>query len=567
MTNKEIARSLKNTANMIDLTGGNPHRSRALSNAGRTIERLEESVAHLLESGQLTTIRGIGDRLAAQIQELMETGTFEAREELLGAIPAGVLDIMRVKGLGAKKVRVLWQELNIISLSELEQAAAVGKLASLDGFGEKTQANILKNVQFLKQYATSLRYADVFLFMEPLLEALKNAPGIEDVQLTGAMRRKMEIIDLVELVIQTSDEAAAQHALETVLTEATISEGSDAGLSQSDGALEGTLSNGLPVRIFVTEERAAGTMLWRSTGSAAHVEAFVATHGVPASLPHEHLVYEAAQLDAIPPELREGTDELEHARAGTLPTLIRVDDLKGTLHNHSTYSDGAHSLKEMVARAHDMGLSYFGICDHSQSLKIANGLSIDRVREQQEEIAVLNAHYETHATTPFRVFSGIESDILADGSLDYPAEVLSSFDFVVASVHTRMNMSEEEATRRIITAVENPYTTILGHPTGRILLVREGYPVDYNQVLDACVQHNVAIELNANPYRLDIDWRWIREATRRGLYISINPDAHAMDGLYDVRWGTEVARKGWLTAEQCLNALPLDAFADWLTNR
>ena len=560
MTNKEIARILKSTSAMIDLTGGNPHRSRAMSNAGRTLERIEERVTDLAQSGQLTSIRGIGDGLAAQITEILETGTFEAREELLGAIPAGVLDVMRIKGLGAKKVRALWQKLNIISLTELEHAAASGQLASLDGFGEKTATNILQNIQLVKTYSNKRRYADVINVLTPYLEALENHEHVTSISLTGELRRKMETIERVELAIVSDSSEEALNALQTAFAP------SDP-FTVSESRIEGTLPNSLPLIAHLASTENIGTILWQTTGSEAHCSAFVDSFGSPEdSISEEHLFSEAG-LVVIPPELREGTHELEHAKNGTLPILITNEDLKGSLHNHSTYSDGAHTLKEMADRARSMKLSYFGICDHSRSLVVANGLSIDRVAEQQAEISELNTLYGNSVSEPFKIFSGIESDILADGSLDYPDEVLASFDFIVASVHTRMNMNEDEATARIIKAVENKYTTILGHPTGRILLVREGYPINYSRVLDACAANGVAIELNANPYRLDLDWRWIKEATQRGIYISINPDAHAMDGLYDTQWGIEVARKGWLSAEQCLNALPLDQFESWLASR
>ncbi|MBX2820669.1 MAG: DNA polymerase/3'-5' exonuclease PolX [Rhodothermaceae bacterium] len=559
MTNKEIARILKSTSAMIDLTGGNPHRSRAMSNAGRTIERLEERVPDLVASNTLTSIRGIGNGLAAQIKEIIETGTFEAREELLGAIPVGVLDVMRVKGLGAKKVRALWQKLNIISLSELEHAAASGKLATLDGFGEKTAANILQNIQLLKTYSNKRRYADVITFLDPFLDAIRLHEPITAVFYTGDLRRKMETIDWMDIVVVSEASSEVMDILTTVFEPAEP-------FILTDNRIEGTLSNGLPLRVYLCSPNNAGTVLWQTTGSASHCSSFIDTYGMPGEVSDESSIFELAGLSLIPPELREGTTELDHAKQQTLPTLITNEDLKGTLHNHSTYSDGAHTLKEMADRALSMGLSYFGICDHSRSLVIANGLSIERVANQQEEISQLNAAYKNSSATPFKIFSGIESDILADGSLDYPDEILASFDFIVASVHTRMNMTEDEATERIIKAVENKYTSILGHPTGRILLVREGYPINYTRVLDACAANGVAIELNANPYRLDLDWRWIQEATSRGILISINPDAHALDGLYDTQWGIEVARKGWLSADQCLNAMPLDAFESWLTS-
>jgi DNA polymerase (family 10) len=313
-----------------------------------------------------------------------------------------------------------------------------------------------------------------------------------------------------------------------------------------------------------------GTDWWLRTGSAEHVAA-VRDHAsisgnatlLDDPVAHEAALYEAAGLPAIPPELREGRGEVDAATSGALPSLLTTGELRGSLHNHSTYSDGAHSLRDMAETARDMGLSYFGICDHSQSLQVADGMTPDEVREQQVEIRTLNEEFATR-DRPFRIFSGIESDILKDGSLDYEEDVLESFDFVVASVHTGFNMTESEATERVVRAVENPHTRILGHPTGRLLLVREGYPLDHERVIDACAEHEVAIELNANPYRLDLDWRYIRRATEAGVLISINPDAHATGELEYVRWGVAVARKGWLTAANCLNAKSLTEFTEWI---
>lgn len=553
---------------MIDLTGGNPHRSRAMSNAARTIERLEEPVVELLAQGTLTTIRGIGDGLAAQIQEIADTGTFETREDLLGAIPAGVLDIMRVKGLGAKKVRAIWQQLSIISLAELEQAAMAGRLATLDGFGAKTQANVIKNLQLLKTYSNQRRYADVWTFLSPVLERINQYPGIQNAHPSGQLRRKLETISEIDLVLVIAPDALEDDIFDDETVQPALADlyGGNA-FTRTGHTVSGQIELGLPLRVHLVTEHEAGSLLWKTTGAAAHIEQYIDAYGDPGDVADEASIYEKASLSYIPPELREGTGELNSARDGSLPALIETTDLQGTLHNHSTYSDGAHSLEQMALAARSMGLSYFGICDHSRSLVIANGLSIERVRDQHEEIRSLNRQFETSGNAPFKIFSGIESDILPDGSLDYPDDVLASFDFVVASVHIRMNMDIEEATNRLIEAIKNPYTTILGHPTGRILLVREGYPIDYERVLDACARHSVAVELNANPYRLDLDWRWIREAAQRGIFISINPDAHAMDGLNDMRWGVEVARKGWLTRDQCLNALPLEAFESWLAQR
>ena len=561
MTNKDIARALNETAQLIELTGGNPYRARALSSAARTLRGLDESVADRVANNTLTDIDGIGDGLAAQIEELLSRGSFELRDELLNAVPAGLLDVLRVKGLGTKKVRALWDELGVTTLDELETAADAGAIQQLDGFGAKTQSKILRNVKLLRQYNTRRRFADVYRDVQPLLSALRASDAVEQAALTGALRRRLETVDTATLIVAADDPDAMQQTLADQDIEASL---------HDDGTtprLDGTLPDGLPLHVWVTPPDRFGTAQWRTTGSDAHCEAFVEAFGEPDAHADEVSIYEAAGLPFIEPELREGQDELDAAANDALPALITEADLHGSLHNHSTYSDGAHSLRQMAEAARSMGLSYFGICDHSQSLTIADGLPPERVREQQADIEALNEEFAADDGAPFRIFSGIESDILKDGSLDYSDDVLASFDFVVASVHSGFNMTTDEATERLIRAIENPHTTILGHATGRLLLVREGYTIDHERVIAACAAHDVAIELNANPHRLDMDWRWLRTATEQGVLIAINPDAHATDELQNVRWGVEVARKGWLTAAQCLNAKSLDDFADWLDAR
>lgn len=561
MTNKDIARALRETAALIELTGGNPFRARALSAAARTIRGLDEAVAERLEDGTLTQIDGIGEGLAAQIDELLTRGSFELRDELLNAVPAGLLDVLRIKGLGPKKVRTLWKALDITTLDELEAAAQTGRVAELNGFGTKTQEKILDNIRLLRTYAEQRRYAEVYRDAAPLLDALRAHDAVVRAAPTGALRRKLETVSQAELIVASTAPDAIQQSLAARGVETAAHTDGDAT------RLDGTLADGLPLHVWIVPPDRFGTEQWQRTGSAAHREAFVAAYGTPSVQADEQAVYAAANLPFVAPELREGRGELEAAAADALPDLITTDDLRGALHNHSTYSDGAHSLREMAEAARAMGLSYFGLCDHSQSLTIADGLSPARVRQQQAEIQALNEEFAGDGGPPFRIFSGIESDILKNGSLDYEDDVLASFDFVVASIHSGFNMSEREATERLIRAIANPYTTILGHPTGRLLLVREGYAINHERVIEACAAHNVAIELNANPYRLDMDWRWIRTALEQDVMISINPDAHATDELHYMRWGVAVARKGWLTPAQCLNAKSLDDFSAWLDAR
>ncbi|MEM8601710.1 MAG: helix-hairpin-helix domain-containing protein, partial [Bacteroidota bacterium] len=520
MTNKALARPLKDTAALIELTGGNPFRARAFASAARTLERMEEPAADLTRA-ELTAVRGIGKSIAGDVRELVETGTLAVRDELLAALPPELPDVLRVQGLGPKKVRRLWQDLSVTSLDDLEAAAVAGRIADLDGFGAKTQDKILAQIDTLRTYQGQRHYAAAVADVAPLLAALREADGITAAEPAGAFRRALETVGTVELVT-TGDADAVRAVLDAVGCTG----------SQTDAALfEGALPDGLALLVHHTSPDHLAAALWTRTGSPEHVAAFIEAHGAPDDAETEAAIYERAGLAFVPPELRDGPveqarDELARAAEGTLPNLITLADLRGSLHNHSTYSDGAHSLEEMAEAARASGLTYFGICDHSRSLKVAGGLSIDRLREQSAEVRALNARYEADGLD-FRVFSGSEVDILKDGSLDYPDDVLAELDLVVASVHTHFNMTEAEATERIVRAVSHPHVHVLGHPTGRLLLRREGYPLNHAAVIEACAAHGVALELNANPYRLDLDWRYVRAATDAGVLIAINPDAHS----------------------------------------
>lgn len=557
MTNKEIAGTLKEIGALIELSGGNPFRARAYQNAARTIQRLDEPLESIDDIDTLRSIPGVGDGLAEQIRELAKTGTISFRDELRASLPPGILELTGIRGLGAKKIRQLWNKLGVTSIDQLEHAARSGRVARLAGFGEKTQRNILDAIEQMRAYNLRRRFDIAFELTAPILEHLRLIESVRLVEAAGELRRRMETVDMIEIVVAGHDAHAVRNALSPWLV------GEQPGPA-NEITFGGKTSDGFDVRVHFTGPERAGTSLWRHTGSEQHLHQFEARYGPVQNFPSEQEIYASRGLPFIEPELREGAGEIEAAAAGNLPELISLGDLKGTIHNHSNWSDGVDSLEQMARTAREIGFSYFGISDHSRSLSIANGLSIDEVRSQQKEILALN---EAYSGTEFRIFSGIESDILPDGSLDYPDDVLSSFDFVVASVHSGFDMTREEATRRIVRAIENPYTTILGHATGRLLLQREGYPLDTERVIAACARHGVAIEINANPRRLDLDWRWIREATRQGVLISINPDAHAVDQLHHMHWGVGVARKGWLTPAQCLNARTLEAFTAWLEAR
>lgn len=561
MTNKQIARILRETSSLIELTGGNEFRARAYQSAARTVEREEESVAELARQGALNTVAGIGNAMGAQISQLVERGSFDLMEELLSAIPPGLVEVLRVKGVGAKKARTAWKQLGITSLEELEEAASIGRLADLPGFGAKSQETMLDNIRLFKTYRTQRRFSEAQPIASPVLTALKGISGVVQAEFAGDFRRRMETLARVDIVLGATDVKSVVSQVVGLMTAQKLeAPGGEVVLSCS-------LADGLPVYIRVVPQAGFGSALWRATGSEEHCSAFELRFGLPADYPDERAVYSRAGLAWIPPELRENMGELEAAGENDLPELITRGDLKGVLHNHSTYSDGSYTLRVMADAARARGYSYFGICDHSRSLTIANGLSIERVQEQQDEIRRLNEEYDRDGGSPFCILSGIESDILADGSLDYPDDVLDTFDLVVASIHSRFNMTEKEATERLVRAIHNPHTSILGHATGRLLLSRAGYPIDHAEVIRACSESGTAIELNANPRRLDMDWRWIRTAVDQGVMISVNPDAHSIDELDYVEWGLAVARKGWLTPANCLTALPADQIKAWLRQR
>jgi DNA polymerase (family X) len=557
MTNKEIARPLKETASLIELTGGNSFRARALNNAARIIERLETPVPELIISGELTNIKGIGAGLVAQIGEILAYGSFEVRDDILGALPPGLLDVLSVKGLGAKKARVLWQSLGVQSLDDLEAAALSGRIASLDGFAEKSQQTILENIDNIRSYQGKRRMSDGWSDALKILDRILNHPDVLSAHFGGDIARLMEIVGEISIVVVCKEGTESKICSDLEMGLTTLSE-------PNAVRARTTLSDGLSVTLLFVLESQTGLALFTEVGPESFVKSFDITN-CPIGLESESDVFAWRGVPFVSPELRDLPDAFSRAESLSQLSLLEYRDLLGVLHNHSTYSDGAHSLKDMSLAVRRSGFEYFGICDHSQSLKIASGMSAQTALKQKAEIDSLNLDFMSDGGSSFRVFFGVESDILADGSLDYPDEILAQFDFIVASVHIGFKMTEQEATERVIKAVSNPYTTILGHPTGRLILKREGYPINHLAVLEACAHYGVAVELNANPYRLDLDWRWIETAKNLGVKVSINPDAHSVDQLDLMRWGALIARKGGLTASECLNALTAKQFEALLT--
>lgn len=545
MENKPIARKLRLLSQLMELHEVNPFKIKSIANAAFKVDKLPFPIAGKTLA-ELEKVDGIGKSIAGKIIELFETGTMAEMEEILAQTPEGVVEMMHIKGIGAKKVAIIWKELGIENTGELFYACNENRLIEAKGFGLKTQEEIRKAIEFRMASNGKFLFAQVEKEANELMDMVKAVfPGALK-HFAGEFRRLNEIITEIVIVIGSIDQKIAYDAF--------LASDILQNIAQNENHISGELKNGLLVDIVCVEKGDYYLELFKNTGTDDHVQAVLDRINTPLQQPEtEELIYTKAGLAWMQPELREGTMFIEKAETNTLPVLINWHDLKGSLHNHSTWSDGVNTVEEMALYCRDtLKLEYLGMCDHSKSAFYAKGLSIERVLQQQEEIDHLNKKLDG-----FHIFKGIESDILYDGSLDYPDEILKKFDFIVASVHSILKMDEAKATSRLITAIENPYTTILGHPTGRLLLSRKGYPIDYKKVIDACAANNVVIEINANPLRLDLDWRWHQYALEKGVMLSINPDAHRLEGHLDMHYGILAARKGGLYKEMCLNALSL----------
>ncbi len=547
MDNKTIAKKFKLCGQLMELHQENPFRTKAIANAAFKLDKLPFSIAEA-SFETLSEQPGIGKSTAEKALEIVQTGSFKELDNMLSITPEGILEMLNIKGLGPKKLLIVWRDLGIETVGELYYACNENRLIEAKGFGLKTQEDIKKAIEFNLANQGWFLYAKVLAAANTLFQQLSQVlPQGHLISFTGDFRRKCEVLSAVDILIAGSpEEVQVQLA---PLSDYTFSD-----------QLEYRDESGFKFQIRCSSPAEFYKNLLTTTGSAAHLDLLPSE--IPA-LNSEAEIYQSFGLAYIEPELREGLNEVELAKTNSLPTLISYADLKGSLHNHSTYSDGVHSLKEMALYCKkELQLSYFGICDHSKTAVYANGLSTDRLQQQWAEIDQLNQEL-----APFKIFKGIESDILSDGSLDYADEVLAQFDFVVASVHSNLKMDEEKATARLLKAIENPYTTILGHPTGRLLLSRSGYPLDYKKIIDACAANQVIIEINANPLRLDLDWRWHRYALEKGVLLSINPDAHRTEGLSDMHYGVFVARKGGLAAKDCLNTFTLEEINNYFEAR
>ena len=584
MTKNEIADVLAEIGTLLELKGENPFKVRAYQSGARALEAIEEQeLARLIASDELQTVKGIGEALGQKISELHRTGRLEYFEKLKTSIEPGLVELLQIPGLGPKKIRILHDKLSITDIAGLTLACTDGRVAELDGFGVKTQEKLLAGIRNREAYGRRHLWWSAAEIAEPIVAGLRALPQVKRAEAAGSLRRGLETVGDLDFIVAATDVAPV---VDWFVSLPGVKEVTAKGETKASVRFE----SGLQADLRIVPEEQFIFALHHFTGSKDHnvqLRQRALARGlslsewglVPAegegtvkdkvarekpadgksktatvSAPRDESdLFSALDLHFIPPELREGLGEIDAAEKGEPPRLVEVGDLRGAFHNHTTASDGRNTLAEMTAAAEALGWEYLGIADHSKASFQANGLSEERLLAQVAEIHALNAsrRFQTH------VFTGVECDVLADGRLDFADDVLAQLDYVVASVHNAFAQDEATMTARVIRAIENPCTTMLGHVTGRLLLRREGYRVDVGRVIDAAIAHGVIIELNASPWRLDLDWRHWRKAAERGLLCSINPDAHETSGLAHVRAGINSARKGGLTREQVFNTRPL----------
>lgn len=558
MENKAIARSLRLLAQLMELHEENPFKIKSVANAALKIDKLPFAIA-AKPVEEISGIDGIGKSIAAKVTEILSTGTIQELEKMLLDTPPGIVEMLGIKGIGPKKIAVIWRDLHIENIGELYYACNENRLIEAKGFGLKTQDEIKKVIEFKMAANGKFLYAHIEATVQQLFADLSQWITKIDqhalLGIAGEYRRANEIISEVTLLIGTTSLQAIADTLSS------FDQLDLKFIEQSTWTAH--THTGLHIKVVVVPSADFYFNYFKLTGSESHVDQVTHLIGDQTAFESEEAIYQKAGLTFIEPELREGVGEVKLASEHALPILITDSDLKGSLHNHSDWSDGVHTLEEMALYCRDvLKLEYLGISDHSKSAFYAKGLNEQRVFAQHQQIEELNAKLH-----PFKIFKGIESDILNDGSLDYSDDILKSFDFVVASVHSNLRMDKDKATARLIKAIENPYTTILGHPTGRLLLSRKGYEIDFEKVIDACAANQVVIEINANPLRLDLDWRWHQYALKKGVLLTINPDAHRKEGFHDMKYGVLVGRKGMLTAEKCLNAFSLQEIEDYFSRK
>ncbi len=582
MDKNQVANVLEDVASLLELKeGSNPFEVRAYENAARAVSALDGDIEQLTREGKLKGVPGLGSTIIKRIEELVNTGQMALHDELVADTPQVKLDMQRIQGVGPKKINVIYNQLHVQSIAELEQACNENKVAALPGFGKKTQDKILQGIALLAQHAGRFLYPVAEDEAERMRQALSTLPEIARMQVAGSLRRRRETIGDIDMVVSVADDAG-EETRRKIMDVFTSQPSVQVITGKGDTKSSVVLKSGMNMDLRVVNDSQFPYTLHHFTGSKEHhiplrrralsMNMTINDYGLfRGKEPYLELIpckdevdiYAALGMAYIEPELREDTGEIEAAIEGTLPTLVQMDDLQGILHVHSTWSDGQNTIREMAEACIARGYHYLGMTDHSKVAAYAGGLNEDALRRQGEEIDRLNEEFAGRIL----ILKGSECDILRDGSLDFSDETLASLDFVVASIHSLFNLPPEEQTQRMIRAIANPYVDIIGHPTGRLLLDREGYTLDIDTIIDAAAEHGVCIEINAHPSRLDLDWRYLRRARDKGMKIPVDPDAHSIDGLDVVRYGINMARKGWLRPADVLNTLSTEAILAYFRAR
>lgn len=560
MDKHEVAKILDEMAVFYELKGENPFKVRAYENATRIIEGLTYDIATLVAKNELTSIKGIGKNLAEHIAEIVKTGKLKTHEELRASIPDGVIQMLSIPGLGPKRVRYIWENRGVKSIAELEMGCKRHLFENAPGFGDKLVKKILDGIAMLKRFADKRLFADAFFQANEIHSKIKKFENVIRSDIAGSVRRRKEIIGDIDILVSTDK---PKNILERFVTLPDV----ERVIQYGETKAEVILKSGIQCDLRVVTDSEYPFALHYFTGSKEHniaMRSIAKKRGLKLSeyglfkegqnksiaCKDEKELFEAFDLSFIEPELRENTGEIEAAAEGNLPKLVELKNLNGIIHAHSNYTDGDSTIAEMADAAKSLGYNYIAICDHSKAVTVANGMKPATIKKQHKEIDSLNDKSKN-----FRILKGIEVDILADGSLDFDDELLATFDIVVAAIHSRFGMGEAEMTNRILRAVANPNVDILAHPTGRLLLARDGYKVDLKKVIDECAKHGTAIEINAHPQRLDLDWRWCKYAKEQGVKFAICPDAHASEEIDNVTYGINIARKGWLEKKDIINCL------------
>ncbi len=549
ITNDEIAAQFSLLAKLMDIHGENAFKAKSYAAAAFSIDKLLTPLAEM-ERNAIFSIKGIGESAGKRILEILDTGQFATLNDMIRKTPPGILEMLNIKGIGPKKIATIWKELEIETLGELLYACNENRLTLYKGFGEKTQLNIKESIEFYMGSMGRYLYQQVEEVQMELEKLFSQTLPYRFIS-TGEFRRQLEIIDSIEWVTNAKAEALSAFMIQIGFT---ID-------NQQEDKISYRNEKNIRVQFWLADEEKIPSILFKSSCSELFLNVWTKKFGWNETeiYDSEEKIFEKAGCQFIPAYMREDAESLELATQHKLSPAITEKEIKGIIHSHSTWSDGGNTILQMAEAAIKEGLEYLVISDHSKSAFYANGLSIERVMQQHQEIEKINQQL-----APFKIFKSIESDILNDGSLDYPDEVLEKFDLVIASVHSNLKMNEEKANTRVIKAIENTYTSILGHPTGRLLLSRAGYPIDHERIIDACAANGVVIELNAHPRRLDLDWRWIRKAIQKNVMISINPDAHTIDGFKDCKYGVLVAQKAGLMPAQNLSSFTLSELETFL---